>query len=264
MSTPRKSAFSSNKTDRFAGEALISPQLPSTSHTSPSNGRPTRKSVMTSVRRSLSVPRKSRSTSKKSLAEQTAEDQTYTSSRFRRHDPSLSPPTVEQIAMGLHLSRTPHLRGHAPNQFHNHPGGFPRSISLPLPPPPARSAMKKTHAPSGAAGMNPGLAAPSASSTTITSLSTPHSSNTANSVSLTSLKSRMTRLLISSKGSICHGSLDDCISKNKHVRPRRVPEKGCAVLRRPAADVERVRRRMIDDPPSVAHSGATPSAILIC
>ncbi|KAJ8092988.1 hypothetical protein PM082_011308 [Marasmius tenuissimus] len=200
MSTPRKSTFSSNKTDRFAGEALISPQLPSTSHTSPSNGRPTRKSVMTSVRRSLSVPRKSRSTSKKSLAEQTAEDQTYTSSRFRRHDPSLSPPTVEQIAMGLHLSRTPHLRGHAPNQFHNHPGGFPRSISLPLPPPPARSAMKKTHAPSGAAGMNPGLAAPSASSTTITSLSTPHSSNTANSVSLTSLKSRMTRLLISSKG----------------------------------------------------------------
>ncbi|KAK1221958.1 hypothetical protein PQX77_015222 [Marasmius sp. AFHP31] len=195
MSTPRKSTFSSNKTDRFAGEALNSPQIPSTFRTSPSNGRPTPTSLMTSVRRSLSAHKKSR-------RNRWLEDQTYAPSRFRRRVPSLSPPTVEQIAMGLHLSRTPHLRGHAPNQFHNHPSGFPRSISLPLPPPPARSAMKKTHAhaPSGAAGMNPGLAAPSASSTTITSLSTPHSSNTANSVSLTSLKSRMTRLLISSKG----------------------------------------------------------------
>jgi hypothetical protein len=39
----------------------------------------------------------------------TAEERT-TPSRFRLHDTSTTPPTVGQIAMGLHVSRTPHLR----------------------------------------------------------------------------------------------------------------------------------------------------------
>ncbi|KAL0580867.1 hypothetical protein V5O48_001159 [Marasmius crinis-equi] len=199
MSTPRKSSLASNRVDRSEAAAPVIPSSPSTSQTTPSNGRATRKSVMTSVRRSLSVPRKSRAALQKSHSNYDEEEQTYTSSRFRRYDPSISPPTIEQIAMGLHLSRTPHLRGHAANQFHPHPPGLPRSASVPLPPPPARSAMKKPRAPSGPLATNPGLAAPSASSTSVTSLSTPRSSNTANSMSLSSLKSCMSRFLISPK-----------------------------------------------------------------
>ncbi|KAF9265068.1 hypothetical protein L218DRAFT_1076055 [Marasmius fiardii PR-910] len=189
-STPRKSESSSESRSVRGGEYPLTIV------------RATRKSkVMTSVRRSLSVtPKKSRGGSKRdfSSCSTTTEERTYTSSRLRRDDPSLSPPTIEQIAMGLHLSRTPHLRGSPGNQYHTPPGAFPRSTSLALPPPPTRSAMKNTHVSSRSTGTNPGLAPPSASSTTATTLSTPHSSNTMQSMTI-SFKSRMSRLLVGSK-----------------------------------------------------------------
>ncbi|ESK84118.1 hypothetical protein Moror_11430 [Moniliophthora roreri MCA 2997] len=130
-----------------------------------------RSKVITSVRRSLSVtPKKSRSTSDKNeMHYSNAEERTYTASRIRRDDPSRSPPTVEQIAMGLHLSRTPHLRN-APAHQHRLP-------SITLPPPPARSSLKKFPSEPSNPGMTPSVS----SATTFTSLSTPQSSLNMNS-----------------------------------------------------------------------------------
>ncbi|KAG1876441.1 hypothetical protein DFJ58DRAFT_754310 [Suillus subalutaceus] len=51
----------------------------------------------------------------------------------RYRDSAASRPTIEQIAMGLHVSCTPHLRNPC---HHRH--------SAPLPPPPSRSSLKKT------------------------------------------------------------------------------------------------------------------------
>ncbi|KAL0953819.1 hypothetical protein HGRIS_004999 [Hohenbuehelia grisea] len=83
--------------------------------------------IVSSVKRSLgtSVQRKQRDTtqSQSASASPSRED-------FRFHDPaatpSSSPPTLDQIAMGLHLSRTPHLRtvnvgGKARSQFNFSP-----------------------------------------------------------------------------------------------------------------------------------------------
>ncbi|KAF8887310.1 hypothetical protein BD779DRAFT_1672768 [Infundibulicybe gibba] len=78
-----------------------------------------------------------------------------TAPRFRASPAASSArPSVEQIAMGLHLSRTPHFR--------------PQSHQ-PLPPPPARSSMK-SHTPSPSVSTTPLC---SASSTTITSTTPP-------------------------------------------------------------------------------------------
>ncbi|KAG7087367.1 hypothetical protein E1B28_013340 [Marasmius oreades] len=198
MDTPshrRHSSMPAPSSDSRSASACET--LPTSSQPFSLTVRKSKSKVMTSVRRSLSVtPRKSQSQLEHKKHSSTTEERTYTCSRLRRDDPSFSPPTIEQIAMGLHLSRTPHLRGNTTgNQYHTPPGGaFPRSTSLTLPPPPARSAMKKTQV-SNSIGANPGLAPPSASSTTVTSLSTPHSSNSMSS----SFKARMSRLLVGSK-----------------------------------------------------------------
>ncbi|KAF8916275.1 hypothetical protein CPB85DRAFT_1290626 [Mucidula mucida] len=161
-----------------------------------------------------------------------------TPSRFRQHDPSSSPPTIEQIAMGLHLSRTPHLRPvngpyHSPygrtsaqGSQHQFEALHRISTSPPLPPPPARSALKKpSTVTSTASSPTPGLS--TASSTTITSNtpSTPQSNR-----SLTSLKMRMARFLpgprsfsapssaVVSADSSPRGSTSDFIPPKKAVR----------------------------------------------
>ncbi|KIY71855.1 hypothetical protein CYLTODRAFT_85286 [Cylindrobasidium torrendii FP15055 ss-10] len=89
------------------------------------------------------------------------------SGHFRRSDRSASPPTVEQIAMGLHLSRTPHLRQTRPHH----------SLY-------ARSSLKNggTH--------DPGLSTASSSTVTSTVPSTPHSIH-----SNKSLRAKMARFL---------------------------------------------------------------------
>ncbi|EIW79341.1 hypothetical protein CONPUDRAFT_167101 [Coniophora puteana RWD-64-598 SS2] len=75
--------------------------------------------------------------------------------RYGAQSTSVSIPTVEQIAMGLHISRTPHLRpSGSPHQRHSAPS-IPsrhahahetayRPHPIPLPPPPSRSSLKKT------------------------------------------------------------------------------------------------------------------------
>lgn len=111
-----------------------------------------------------------------------AERAVQNSTRFRRQDPSSPPPSVEQIAMGLHISRTPYLRSSSTH------------VAVPLPPPPSRSALKK---PEKSSSSPPSLDPPSASSTATSSFpSTPQSNR-----SLLSFKTRMSRLLPGSQSS---------------------------------------------------------------
>ncbi|KAF9530491.1 hypothetical protein CPB83DRAFT_892767 [Crepidotus variabilis] len=140
--------------------------------------------------------------------------------QFRDPDPSTSRPTVEQIAMGLHLSRTPHLRPTLASSPYAFPqrnaaaslGSRPyehqhyRSQPQILPPPPSRSSMKKpstgTTATSSSSSpmISPPFSIASGSTTTVTSVtpsSGAHSSKSARAGMNIGegLKSRMARLL---------------------------------------------------------------------
>lgn len=143
-----------------------------------------------------------------------AERTPFTPSRFRQPDAPSSRPTVEQIAMGLHVSRTPHLRAQpypyaqrnsAPGSqhplHHTSPYDKPQRRSgspVVLPPAPTRSSLKKPATSNSASSINPaanvGLMLASASSSTVTSTkqAAPHRS-------ITSLKFRMARFLPGSR-----------------------------------------------------------------
>jgi hypothetical protein len=114
-------------------------------------------------------------------------------------------PTIEQIAMGLHVSHTPHLRNPR-HQLHSAPSSpshvrhphDPPALHRPthsLPPPPSRSSLKKagtsttlnSHPPKLIASLG---ASPS-SSTISTSAATPDGAR-----SLLSLKFRMSKLIL--------------------------------------------------------------------
>lgn len=141
------------------------------------------------------------------------------STRSRRQDSSSPPPSIEQIAMGLHLSRTPHLRS---SSVPNHPYSQ-RPVAAPLPPPPSRSALKKPGKTSSSA---PSLDPPSASSTATSSFPPTPQSN----CSLLSVKSRMSRFLsglqtssapcsvVPSPAASPRGSTSDFVPPKKAVR----------------------------------------------
>ncbi|KAJ7574469.1 hypothetical protein C8J56DRAFT_1064967 [Mycena floridula] len=114
------------------------------------------RSIMSSVRRSLSAgPTKRRQLEPLTRGMySTPEESNPYPSRFR--SPPSSPPTVEQIAMGLHISKTP--------QFRRQP--------FKLPPPPVRSSLKKPNT-----ATNPGLSTASSTTVNSTAPSTPHSSS---------------------------------------------------------------------------------------
>ncbi|KAF5387288.1 hypothetical protein D9757_005804 [Collybiopsis confluens] len=172
--------------------------------------------IMSSVRKSLFVshsapPKKLPFDSNTTGMYSTHAERSNQSARFKRRDPSSTPPSIEQIAMGLHISRTPHLR---PTPVSNHP----YSQRPPLPPPPSRSAMKKP------GFSTPSFDPPSASSTTITSStfpSTPRSNR-----SLFSLKTRMSRLKPGStlqpstmpSSTLSKDSASDLVTPKKAVR----------------------------------------------
>ncbi|KAF8966340.1 hypothetical protein BDZ97DRAFT_705037 [Flammula alnicola] len=129
--------------------------------------------------------------------------------QFRDPDPVSSRPTIEQIAMGLHISRTPHLRplGSSPYAFsqrnsaphsaspyehHHH-----RTTPITLPPPPSRSSLKKPSATITSSSSSPAVSplpfsSASGSSTTVTSV-TP--SPAQSSRSFAAIKFRMSRFL---------------------------------------------------------------------
>ncbi|KAH7870405.1 uncharacterized protein C8R40DRAFT_646166 [Lentinula edodes] len=158
--------------------------------------------IMSSVRKSLFISHPATQNSKKqlpidsanamSIYSTPAERTIQHSTRIKRQDPYASPPSIEQIAMGLHISRTPHLRP-PPVSNNLFPGDH---TPIPLPPPPSRSAMKKTGQPNS---LPPSLDPHSVSSTTIASSNLPPTPRS--NRSLLSLKLRMSRLLSSNQSS---------------------------------------------------------------
>ncbi|KAJ7224389.1 hypothetical protein GGX14DRAFT_650093 [Mycena pura] len=140
--------------------------------------------IITSVRRTLSTTKRRDPVPTPTLMYSTLVERTpYTSSRFR-YDPATARPTVEQIAMGLHLSRTPHL-SRPPSKSPTPPTPKP----IPRAPPPARSSLKKPGLSASTALLN----GPTSSTTDVTSTapSTPHSSEHSSG----SLRARMARFL---------------------------------------------------------------------
>ncbi|KAF8074727.1 hypothetical protein FPV67DRAFT_1474731 [Lyophyllum atratum] len=145
--------------------------------------------IMTSVRRSIgSLPKKRGPESPKpsdyGMVSTPAERTLPTSTRYRDYNDSPRP-TIEQIAMGLHTSRTPHLR-----PLSRSPSPYSRRSASPLvlPPPPARSSLKQPTAAKFAQNTPA-----SASSTTVTSKNPPAPKASTNSI--TSIKVRMARFL---------------------------------------------------------------------
>ncbi|KAF7308647.1 hypothetical protein HMN09_00714100 [Mycena chlorophos] len=136
--------------------------------------------IISSVRRTLSTAKR-----RDPIPPMANENKSFP--RFR-YD-SVAPPTVEQIAYGLHLSRTPHLRPTPKDGSlvsrpvpHPQPTPKPKQPTPNTPVPPLRSSMKK-----------PGLAGSSSSTTDVTSTapSTPHSSERSSA----SLRVRMARFI---------------------------------------------------------------------
>ncbi|RPD59098.1 hypothetical protein L226DRAFT_465521 [Lentinus tigrinus ALCF2SS1-7] len=164
-----------------------------------------------------------------------AENCPPTPSAYNFHDRPDTRPTIEQIAMGLHVSRTPHLlpqRSVSSPHVHNHPHHHNRrSVDSPrvhsplltrptmhirrastsavvLPPPPPRSSLKKmTRLPT----LESATLAPSASDASLSTLTTqtsngPATPRSAQSAPATSfpgkLRFEMLKLLPSRKGSL--------------------------------------------------------------
>ena len=141
--------------------------------------------------------------------------------QFREADPASFRPTIQQIAMGLHTSRTPHLRPlvsssytfpqrqsapHSSNLYEHH---HHKTTSLILPPPPTQSSMKKPSpsptSSSGSPAISPPFSTASATSTTLASSLTPSSSHSPRSFA--GLKSRMARFLPSTRSASLPSSL---------------------------------------------------------
>ncbi|KAH8832683.1 hypothetical protein DL96DRAFT_1811276 [Flagelloscypha sp. PMI_526] len=123
-------------------------------------------------------------------------DPSYSSTSWSQNlDPSTRP-SVSAIAMGLHLSSTPYSRRRGGSPADELPqsskAGLPHQrVASPLPPPPARSAMKKAPPSVPATQKTPSLTSASTSSSATVSSKAP-SMPLVRSLS-TTLKSRMAR-----------------------------------------------------------------------
>jgi hypothetical protein len=209
----------------------------SSSSSPPQRQKPSASRLMLSMKRSLtqSVPKKrapeysvsspfqfhvsvSLDWKQKSGMHSTFEETNATSppQQFREADPASSRPTIQQIAMGLHTSRTPHLRPLASSSYtfsqrHTAPHSsnlyehiHHKTTSLILPPPPTRSSMKMSAtSSSGSPAISPPFSSASATST-LASL-TPSSSHSPRSFAR--FKSRMARFLPSSRSASLPSSL---------------------------------------------------------
>ena len=141
--------------------------------------------------------------------------------QFREADPASSRPTIQQIAMGLHTSRTPHLRPltsssytfsqrqsapHSSSLYEHHHHKTTSLIQTPTPTP-TRSSMKKPSpsatSSSGSPAISPPFSTASATSTTLASL-TPSSRSPR---SFANLKLRMARFLPSTRSASLPSSL---------------------------------------------------------
>ncbi|RDB15782.1 hypothetical protein Hypma_003703 [Hypsizygus marmoreus] len=197
-------------------------QLDSSSSASNATSK-TASRILTTVRRSIisATPRK-RSESQRPIDYgmiSTPAESTITPPSRNLHDPSTSRPTIEQIAMGLHTSRTPHLRplSLSPNPYsqrsasasqpslHKSYDSPSRRSNSPfvLPPPPTRSSLKQRSTSAVTSTTLPtrnhaGNFPASASSTTVTSNNPPTPQSSTRSISI---KFRMSRFLPKSRNS---------------------------------------------------------------
>ncbi|KAK2463571.1 hypothetical protein APHAL10511_004322 [Amanita phalloides] len=149
--------------------------------------------IVSSVKRSFS-PSSQKKRHSQSATPTHDDDPTFMPSPYRRDNVEYTPPSIEQIAMGLHISRTPHLRplNSSPPQSGQ---CSPHSPSLPQSRPtsassnqrafPARSSLKKSTTVTSSSLMSHSTSA-SLSTATSNTLSTPRSGR-----SLSSLKARM-------------------------------------------------------------------------
>ncbi|KAF5350279.1 hypothetical protein D9758_007805 [Tetrapyrgos nigripes] len=148
------------------------------------NGRLSKTSrIMSSVRRTLSLgSHKVASPWDNTVFESTP-------SRHLRYDASIPPPTIEQISIGLDLSRTPYLRS-SPHTYSSR--AYESEQHLPVskpPPPPSRFLFRKASSNSSATpDVGP---TPSGSSTAVNS----NSNYSASLTRSTSLKTRVSRFL---------------------------------------------------------------------
>ena len=148
---------------------------------------------------------------------------------YSAHDMRHSRPTIEQIAMGLHISRTPHITpihiskrrttadysphssespsSRRPSMQHQRRGSAPPTI---LPPPPPRSSLKPPKSPLHSTTTSPIPLTPSASDASLSSLtsatpSTPRSNRSASTgpgMFSSRLQLSMSRLLQGRKASL--------------------------------------------------------------
>ncbi|KAI0738604.1 hypothetical protein C8Q80DRAFT_251318 [Daedaleopsis nitida] len=206
---------------------------------STSNARTAAVRIMHTMRRfsySNTPKKRDRGLSDGGMYSTSVESSPPTPSGYSFHDRPDTRPTIEQIAMGLHISRTPHLlpsRSSSPHiHGHLHHSPSRRSVeslrphnqllarptlhtrrastsAVILPPPPPRSSLKKTIRPPTAESAT---LAPSASDASLSTLATRTSNGpaTPRSAPVTSfpgkLRLEMLRLLPSRKSSVSAGS----------------------------------------------------------
>ncbi|KAI0675849.1 hypothetical protein C8Q78DRAFT_1006824 [Trametes maxima] len=192
-------------------------------------------------------------------------------SPYSFHDRPDTRPTIEQIAMGLHISRTPHALPHRSAQGFQPQGRrvaeSPRSSShshlltrptihtrrasmsaVVLPPPPVRSSLKKSSRPATAEDSLLASSASDASISTMTTLtsntpSTPRSARSAPASSFPGkLRMEMLRLLPTRKGSLTSSVRSDSpsvvspSSDNDSVTSELTPRKMVRFSTGPASD----------------------------
>ncbi|KAF8637635.1 hypothetical protein AX17_002704 [Amanita inopinata Kibby_2008] len=202
------------------------------------------KAIMFSIRQALTPSSQKRRRDTSNKRNTPNEDDSYvTPSPYRQDHTTKSPPSVEQIAMGLHVSRTPHLRPLSSPQPYVHPSPkhsvrhathsaspstsrLTTSSSAHYPPPPSRSSLKKSSTVASSSTMShsaiPDFSATSASSTTITSntLTTPRSGR-----SLSSLKLCMPRLLSGSRSRSSASPMPMSTAYSPYETPKHAPPK---------------------------------------
>ncbi|KAF8159512.1 hypothetical protein B0H34DRAFT_407252 [Crassisporium funariophilum] len=226
----RRSASSPLYPTRNSNTSRPSKSMSSVDSEHPQRQRAVSSRFMMSVKRSLtpsSAPKKRGPEYTKSGMQSTYEEASAAPppQLFRDPDPASSRPTLEQIAMGLHVSRTPHIRPlvaspyafsqrhsatHSANPYehyhHHHHRASPTPVVLP--PPPSRSSMKKPSTTITSSSSSPAFSPPfsngSGSSITATSQALPSARVPR---TFAGIKSRMTRFLPSSRSTSLPASM---------------------------------------------------------
>ncbi|GBE89651.1 hypothetical protein BKA93DRAFT_925267 [Sparassis latifolia] len=224
-------AGADSRDHRFFGLSVDSPGA------SGSSARNTASRIVNSVKRSFSVQRRrDMSPVDRGMYSTPEESIPHTPSRYNFSDAPDTRPTIEQIAMGLHISRTPHLRpvhitsqlSHLHSRHHDgsddshvsygyspapRPNGHHRRNSASVLLTPARSSLKKrpsallVHSAPASAPLTPTTSDLSLSTLTSNGPSTPRSSRSPSVHIIPSrLQLSMSRLLPGKKSSVSRAS----------------------------------------------------------